>query len=86
MGIIKVLGLVLYAPGILEIFPQVPQWIGRVFPTYYIMNPLLEISRNAARFADVALDLAILIGFIVILAFVLAREIQRQQQQLALEG
>ena len=86
MGIIKVLGLVLYAPGILEIFPQVPQWIGRVFPTYYIMNPLLEISRNAARFADIVLDLAILLGFIVILAFVLAREIQRQQQQLALEG
>lgn len=86
MGIIKVLGLVLYAPGILEIFPQVPQWIGRVFPTYYIMNPLLEVSLHAARFADIALELAILVGFILILAFVLSREIQRQQQRLALEG
>ncbi len=86
MGIIKVLGLVLYAPGILEIFPQVPHWIGRIFPTYYIMHPLLEISQNAARFADIALDMAILVAFIAVLVFILTRVIQQQQEQLALEG
>ena len=73
MGIIKALGLILYAPGILEIFPQVPDWIGRLFPTYYIMNPLLEVSLQAARFTDIALDLAILVGITVVLALVLRR-------------
>ena len=86
LGIIKVLGLVLYAPGILEIFPQVPNWIGRIFPTYYIMNPLLEISQNAAQFADIALDLAILVAIVAILLFALTRVIPKQQEKLALEG
>ncbi len=86
MGIIKVLGLVLYAPGLLEIFPQVPEWTSRIFPTYYVMHPLLEVSQNAARFADIALDLAILVVFIAVLLFVLARVIQQQQERLALEG
>ncbi len=86
MGIIKVLGLVLYAPGILQIFPQVPEWIGRVFPTYYVMNPLLEVSQNAAHFADIALDLAILVAFIAVLLFILTRVIQQQQEKLALES
>ena len=86
MGIIKVLGLVLYAPGLLELFPRIPAWIGRVFPTYYVMNPLLEISQNAAHFTDIALDLAILVAFIAVLLFVLTRVIQQQQDKLALEG
>ena len=86
LGIIKVLGLVLYAPGILEMFPQVPNWIGRIFPTYYIMNPLLEISQNAAHFADIALDLAILVAIVALLLFVLTRVLQKQQEKLALEG
>ncbi len=87
MGIIKVLGLVLYAPGLLELFPRIPAWIGRVFPTYYVMNPLLEISQNAAHFTDIALDLAISsVAFIAVLLFVLTRVIQQQQEKLALEG
>ena len=84
IGIVKVLGIVLYAPGILKIFPQVPEWIGRIFPTYYVMNPLLEVSQNGARFADVAVDIAVLAVIIAALLFILSRVIGRQQQQLAL--
>lgn len=86
MGIIKALGLVLYAPGLLRIFPQVPDWIGRIFPTYYIMNPLIEITQNAAGFADVALDLGILAACVAALLFALSRVIRMQQERLALEG
>ena len=86
MGIVKALGIVLYAPGILKIFPQVPEWIGRLFPTYYVMNPLLEVSQNGARFADIAVDLAVLAAIIAALLFILSRVIGRQQQQLALES
>jgi ABC-2 type transport system permease protein len=84
MGVIKAFGIILFAPGILEMFPQVPEWIGRFFPTYYVMNPLLEVSQNGARFGDVAEDLAILAAIVGLLLLALSRVLERQQHQVAL--
>lgn len=86
MGIIKAAGILLYAPGLLKIFPQVPEWIGRIFPTYYLMNPLLEISQNGAGFAEILLDVAVLAVIIAALLVILSSVIGRQQQQLAMES
>lgn len=59
---IKSIGILLYAPGIVTMFPDViPQWIARVFPTYYIMQPVLDISQKGAGLGDIAFDLLILI-------------------------
>lgn len=86
LGLIKALGILLFAPGLLEIFPQVPAWISRLFPTYYMMNPLLEVSQNGAGLRDIAPDLAILAAMVGLLLLVLTRVIERQQQQLALSA
>jgi ABC-2 type transport system permease protein len=58
--ITKAGGLLLYAPALVYLFPQIPQWIGRIFPTYYMINPLVEVTQRGASFADVWPDLAIL--------------------------
>lgn len=84
MGMIKVFGLLLYAPGILDLFPAVPEWVSRIFPTYYIMNPVLEISQNSATLGDIALDLGILVAIVAVLLFAVTRVVERQHQQLAL--
>lgn len=84
MGIIKAAGLLLYAPGILALFPSLPTWISQIFPTYYIMNPLLEISQRGATFSDVAVDVIVLIVLVGLLLFGLTRVLNRQQEQLAL--
>ncbi len=85
IGIVKVLGLVLYAPGILQIFPQVPDWIARIFPTYYLMNPLIEISQNGSGFTDVASDILVMVALIAVLLFALSRVMPRQHEQMGLE-
>ncbi|MCB8942331.1 MAG: ABC transporter permease [Ardenticatenaceae bacterium] len=64
---IKGLGILLYAPAILYLFPSVPQWIGRLFPTYYIVSPIMEISQNNAGWSDIAPDVGILVLLILIL-------------------
>ena len=84
MGVIKAFGIVLFAPGILEMFPSLPDWIGRLFPTYYMLNPLLEVSQNGAGLGDIGLELAILAAITGVLLLVLTRVIERQQKQLAL--
>ena len=85
MGIIKGAGILLYAPGILKIFPQVPEWIGRIFPTYYLMNPLLEVTQNGAGFADILIDIVVMAVLVAVLLVLLNSVIGRQQQKLALE-
>lgn len=61
-AVIKGMGLILYAPGIISLFPDsVPQWIARLFPTYYVMQPVMDISQRGAGFGDVAGDLLILL-------------------------
>lgn len=62
LAVIKGMGILLYAPGLLAIFPDIPQWLSRVFPTYYLMQPVLEISQKGATLADIALEYLILVG------------------------
>ena len=63
----KVIGFVLMAPGLVYMFPQIPQWIGRILPTYYLVGPVIEISLNAASWLDIALDVYILIALDLLL-------------------
>lgn len=86
LGLLKALGVLLFAPGILELFPQVPQWVARIFPTYYMLNPLLEVSQRGATFGDIAVELAILAAMVGVLLLALTRVIERQQARLALAG
>jgi ABC-2 type transport system permease protein len=62
---IKLLGIVLFGPAIVFLFPEIPQWIGRIFPTYYIIQPVVEITQQGGTWPDVALEVFILIGFIL---------------------
>jgi len=56
----KSLMLIIYGPGILSLFPRIPQWIAKVFPTYYIFNPVLEVTQNNAGITDIGIELIIL--------------------------
>jgi ABC-2 type transport system permease protein len=79
MTVIKSTGILLYAPAFVYMFPELPQWIGRLFPTYYIIEPVLEITQNNAGLADIALDLVILVGLIVVTLVVAAQLAARMQ-------
>ncbi|MBK8026819.1 MAG: ABC transporter permease [Chloroflexi bacterium] len=57
----KSIGIFLYAPALISLFPDsIPQWIARLFPTYYIVQPVLDISQRGAGLADIAVNLGIL--------------------------
>ena len=55
----KASGILLFAPVIFFIWPNLPQWIAKVFPTYYFLSPLFEIAIKGASLADVWPELAI---------------------------
>jgi ABC-2 type transport system permease protein len=79
---VKAVGLFLYAPALLYFFPQIPDWIGRIFPTYYIIQPVVEVTQRGGTFSDVALEILILAGLAVVLAgavVVVTRKVKRQE-------
>lgn len=86
LAVLKAAGLVLFAPGILQLFPEAPAWIAQIFPTYYVLNPVLEVSQHGAGLGEIAGDLAILSTMVAILLLLLAFLIERQAEELALAG
>jgi len=74
---IKSLGIFLYAPAIVLIFPNWPQWIAKIFPTYYIIYPVFRISIFRDSFSKVSLDLAILLGLVVLFFTLLVPLVKR---------
>ncbi|MCL4868204.1 MAG: ABC transporter permease [Anaerolineae bacterium] len=69
---IKGIGILLYAPAIIYLFPSIPAWIGRIFPTYYIITPIVEVTQNGATWSAIRLDVGILILLILALMGIVA--------------
>ena len=81
----KAAGILLYAPALVYMFPQIPQWVGRVFPTYYFIEPIVELVQRGGGWSDIVVNVFVSVGLIVLLAVILSLVLQRKaEQQLAL--
>lgn len=63
---LKSMGILLYAPAFVYLFPQLPQWVARIFPTYYMIGPIVNMSLYNATWGDVAKDVYVLCALIVV--------------------
>jgi ABC-2 type transport system permease protein len=81
---IKAIGILLYAPAIVYLFPSLPEWVGRIFPTYYMIAPIVAVTQQGATWADVQGDVAILALLIVALMATTAYVARRARTQPAL--
>jgi ABC-2 type transport system permease protein len=80
----KLGGIFLWAPAIVYMFPQVPVWIARVFPTYYIIEPVVEIVQRGGGWSDIVPEVIVLSGLIAALTIALSVLLgKRTEQQLA---
>lgn len=80
-GIVKGMGLFLFAPALFYIFPDWPQWIAMLFPLYWIIEPIWQVAVMGEALSSVALELGVAIAITVGLAVgatVLARRMQAQ--------
>ena len=75
--------IVLVAPVIFFIWPNLPQWIAKVFPTYYFLSPLFDIAIRGAGLADVWGELAIGFGACIVLLPVVYTLARRMEATLA---
>jgi len=73
-------GLILFFPVFLYIFPEIPEWVGMIFPTYYFIKPIVDISQYGGGWPEIAVNVIVLIGLNVLLAVALMLLQNRQQQ------
>jgi ABC-2 type transport system permease protein len=64
----KAFGIFLIAPALFIIFPSWPQWIARIFPTYYIGNPIFRIAIYGDGWSELGWQVLVLAGFVVLFA------------------
>jgi len=76
----KLGGILLFGPAIIYMFPQIPQWIGKLFPTYYLLQPIVEISQRGSGWSDIATNVFILAGLDLILIGVVVFALRRTRQ------
>jgi ABC-2 type transport system permease protein len=76
---IKTLNIFLLAPVIFYIFPDWPRWIAKLFPTYWVLDPIFEIATKNANLADVGLDLSVamaICGLLIVPVWALMRRMR----------
>lgn len=66
-ALFKSIGILIIFPVIFPIFPSLPQWIAKLGPTYYFLQPMFDIAVENATLADVSGNLAIALGICVVL-------------------
>lgn len=75
-SIVKGSGIILFAPVVFYLFPDWPQWIARIFPLYWIIEPIWQVSVMGGTLDQVWFEMSIAIGItlaLVPLVWVLGR-------------
>jgi len=80
MTVIKSSGILLYAPVFFYIFPEIPAWIAKIFPTYYMIDPIIALSMQGGGWSEIAVNVGILGALIVALGVVTALVIKKFAQ------
>jgi len=62
-------GILLFGPAFIFMFPQIPSWIGFIFPTYYLIRPVTDMAVLGAGFSSVILYVGILVIIVLTIGF-----------------
>lgn len=79
-AVFKAGGILLFAPAFLYLFPEIPQWIAQVFPTYYLVEPVVRISQEGAGWSEVAVHVFALMAIDVLLVAVVFAAMKRMRR------
>lgn len=73
----KSINIFIIGPALFVVFPSWPQWIARVFPTYYIANPIFRVAIYGEGWREVGWQVLVLLGFTLLFLVPLAAFVAR---------
>ncbi|MFC1998366.1 ABC transporter permease [Chloroflexota bacterium] len=72
--------LIIFVPALFYMFPWFPQWIAKIFPSYYFVQPIMDISQSGATWSDVSTNVFILISCNIVIGAIAWQMIKRIKQ------
>lgn len=81
--VFKTGNILLLAPVVFYVWPDLPQWIAKVFPTYYFLDPVFRVAVQGESFADVWTHLAVAVAICALLAPLVFFAGRRMERRLA---
>ncbi len=76
-------GIFIFLPVIFTIWPNLPQWIPRLAPTYYFLNPVYEVGVLGAGPGDVWVDIVVAVAICLVMAPLVIAYGRRVERRLA---
>ena len=77
-------GIIIFLPVIFTLFPGLPQWIPKLVPTYYFLQPINDVAIHGQTLSDVLPELLIALVFCAALIPLVAWVARRSETQLAM--
>jgi ABC-2 type transport system permease protein len=72
--------IVLFAPAFIYLFPQIPEWVAQLFPTYYVIQPVVQLSQGSSGWADIATSVYVLLALDALLVGAVMLVLRRVKQ------
>lgn len=82
-GLIKGMGIVLFAPAVFYLFPDWPQWIAKLFPLYWVIEPIWQVSVMGESLGTVWFEVLVALGISVFMLPIIVWLARRMQSQMA---
>ena len=82
-ALIKGTGFLIVGPVVFYLFPDWPQWIAMIFPTYWFIDPIYRLAIEGDTLADVWWELLIALGIAAVLGAAVLLLARRMQGRLA---
>ncbi|MDH5372178.1 MAG: ABC transporter permease [Acidimicrobiia bacterium] len=79
-------GILLFYPVVFYIWPSLPQWIAKIAPTYWFLQPIFEVGVKDASFGDIWIQLVIALAWIAVLLPAVFAMAKRLEQKVAIEA
>lgn len=77
-------GIIIFLPVVFNIWPSLPQWIPKLVPTYYFLNPVFEVGVLGAGGGDVVFEVLIAAAICLALAPLAMAYGRRAERRLAI--
>ena len=74
-------GILLFGPAVVYMFPQIPSWVGYIFPTYYVIRPIVDISVSGYGLGQVGIYMIVLAAIIFLLGLAVLSVVRRLSTQ-----
>lgn len=70
-------GILLMGPVVIYVFPGIPQWIGYVFPTFYVIKPVVDLAVDGQSFGSIVPYLMVLIAIVIVMGVIVGNVVSR---------